>query len=52
MFLQIVTHRVDRMYFMTGNSINLKPKYHVDEEELHRLREISKSRQSSRRQNR
>eukprot|EP00105_Crassostrea_gigas_P013943 XP_011430439.1 PREDICTED: uncharacterized protein LOC105330452 isoform X10 [Crassostrea gigas] len=49
---EIVTHRVDRMYFMTGNSINLKPKYHVDEEELHRLREISKSRQSSRRQNR
>lgn len=49
---EIVSHRVDRMYFMTGNSINLKPKYHVDEEELHRLREISKSRQSSRRQNR
>lgn len=49
---EIVNHRVDRMYFMTGNSINLKPKYHVDEEELHRLREISKSRQSSRRQNR
>ncbi|XP_062619311.1 uncharacterized protein LOC134280867 isoform X2 [Saccostrea cucullata] len=49
---EIVSHRVDRMYFMTGNSINIKPKYHVDEEELKQLRELSKSRQSSRRQHR
>ncbi|XP_061189769.1 uncharacterized protein LOC133197659 isoform X2 [Saccostrea echinata] len=49
---EIVSHRVDRMYFMTGNSINIKPKYHVDDEELKQLRELSKSRQSSRRQNR
>nr|XP_022341147.1 uncharacterized protein LOC111135404 isoform X2 [Crassostrea virginica] len=40
------------MYFMTGNSINLRPKYQVDDDELSRLRELSKSRQSSRRQNR
>ncbi|XP_022341144.2 uncharacterized protein LOC111135404 isoform X5 [Crassostrea virginica] len=49
---EIVSHRVDRMYFMTGNSINLRPKYQVDDDELSRLRELSKSRQSSRRQNR
>ncbi|XP_056003428.1 uncharacterized protein LOC125657780 isoform X6 [Ostrea edulis] len=49
---EIVTHRVDRMYFMTGNSINIKPKYQVDEDELNHLRELSKSRQSSRRQSR
>ncbi|CAC5421688.1 unnamed protein product [Mytilus coruscus] len=36
---EIVNHRVDRMYFMNGNSIKLKPKYDVDEEELSRLKE-------------
>ncbi|XP_063416764.1 aspartic and glutamic acid-rich protein-like isoform X1 [Mytilus trossulus] len=36
---EIVNHRVDRMYFMNGNSIKLKPKYDVDEEELNRMKE-------------
>ncbi|XP_052059749.1 calponin homology domain-containing protein DDB_G0272472-like isoform X2 [Mytilus californianus] len=36
---EIVNHRVDRMYFMNGNSIKLKPKYDVDEEELSKLKE-------------
>ncbi|XP_060063134.1 uncharacterized protein LOC132543636 [Ylistrum balloti] len=44
---EIVSHRVDRMYFMNGSNIRLQPKYHVDEEELMHLREVSKSRQST-----
>ncbi|XP_033754556.1 uncharacterized protein LOC117337607 isoform X2 [Pecten maximus] len=43
---EILSHRVDRMYFMNGNNIRLQPKYHVDEEELLQLRDASKSRQS------
>jgi len=36
------------MYYMNGNSIKLQPRYQVDEDELTQLRELSKSRQSSR----
>ncbi|XP_069112170.1 enolase-phosphatase E1-like isoform X5 [Argopecten irradians] len=43
---EILSHRVDRMYFMNGSNIRLQPKYHVDEEELLQLRDASKSRQS------
>lgn len=43
---EIVNHRVDRMYFMNGNSIKLKPKYDVDEEELSRLKEEAHKRGS------
>ena len=38
--LQIVDHRVDRMYFMSGNSIKLKPRYDVDDDELMRMKEM------------
>ena len=38
--LQIVDHRVDRMYFMSGNSIKLKPRYDVDDDELTRMKEM------------
>ncbi|OWF50130.1 uncharacterized protein LOC110450829 isoform X3 [Mizuhopecten yessoensis] len=44
---EILSHRVDRMYFMNGNNIRLKSKYLVDEEELLHLRDTSKSRQYS-----
>lgn len=37
---EIVNHRVDRMYFMSGNSIKLKPRYDVDDEELSRMKEM------------
>ncbi|XP_063416765.1 uncharacterized protein LOC134699004 isoform X2 [Mytilus trossulus] len=43
---EIVNHRVDRMYFMNGNSIKLKPKYDVDEEELNRMKEEAHKRDS------
>ncbi|XP_071176949.1 probable serine/threonine-protein kinase kinX isoform X2 [Mytilus edulis] len=44
---EIVNHRVDRMYFMNGNSIKLKPKYDVDEEELNRMKEEAHKRNNS-----
>ncbi|KAK3085301.1 hypothetical protein FSP39_001263 [Pinctada imbricata] len=49
---EILSHRVDRMYFMSGNSMNLKPRYQVDDDELKQLRDLAKSRQSSTRQHR
>lgn len=45
---QIVSHRVDRMYFMTGNKLKLKSKYHVEEDDIQHLRELQAARASSR----
>lgn len=45
---EIVSHRVDRMYFMTGNKLQLQSKYHVEEDELKNLRELSQARAVSR----
>ncbi|KAK3581180.1 hypothetical protein CHS0354_024713 [Potamilus streckersoni] len=44
---EIVAHRVDRMYFMTGNKIPIHNRYHVADEELKRLKELSQTRTSS-----
>lgn len=45
---EIVSHRVDRMYFMTGSKLKLQSKYHVEDDELRRLRELQVARASSR----
>lgn len=45
---EIVSHRVDRMYFMTGNKLKLQAKYHVEDDELRHLRELQAARTSSR----
>ena len=47
--LQIVSHRVDRMYFMTGNKLKLQSKYHVEDEDLQQLRDMQQARVGSRR---
>ncbi|KAL3858903.1 hypothetical protein ACJMK2_009152, partial [Sinanodonta woodiana] len=44
---EIVGHRVDRMYFMTGNKIPIHNRYHVADEEVNRLKELSQARTSS-----
>ncbi|XP_070575982.1 uro-adherence factor A-like isoform X6 [Ptychodera flava] len=43
---EIIPHRVDRTYYMSGASVPLKNKYLVDNEELERLKELSRSRSS------
>ncbi|XP_060568176.1 uncharacterized protein LOC132726818 isoform X1 [Ruditapes philippinarum] len=45
---EIVSHRVDRMYFMSGNKLKLQSKYHVEDGELQHLREMQVARASSR----
>ncbi|XP_045191746.1 uncharacterized protein LOC123548508 isoform X2 [Mercenaria mercenaria] len=45
---EIVSHRVDRMYFMSGNKLNLQSKYHVEDKELRHLRDLQAARASSR----
>ncbi|KAL4234616.1 hypothetical protein ACF0H5_006257 [Mactra antiquata] len=45
---EIVSHRVDRMYFMTGNKLKLQSKYHVEDDDLRHLRELQAARASSR----
>lgn len=45
---EIVSHRVDRMYFMTGNKLKLQAKYNIEEDELQNLRELSQARAVSR----
>lgn len=45
---EILSHRVDRMYFMTGNKLKLQQKYHIEDDELQHLKELSQARASSR----
>ena len=35
------------MYYMSGNAMDIKPRYEVDEEEFYRLKELSRARTSS-----
>lgn len=44
---QVQPHRLDRMYYMTGLKLVPQQKYHVDDEELRRLRDMSRARRSS-----
>ncbi|XP_019640400.1 PREDICTED: uncharacterized protein LOC109482140 [Branchiostoma belcheri] len=44
---EIVSHRVDRMYYMMGSNVPLLYRYQVDEDELNRLRELSHARSST-----
>ncbi|XP_052231137.1 uncharacterized protein LOC127844731 isoform X1 [Dreissena polymorpha] len=45
---EIVSHRVDRMYFMTGNKLRLQAKYQVDDGDIQQLRELQHARDSAR----
>ncbi|XP_052817545.1 uncharacterized protein LOC128243683 isoform X2 [Mya arenaria] len=45
---EIVSHRVDRMYFMTGSKLPIQSKYHVEDNELQQLRDLQQARTSSR----
>ncbi|XP_006825182.1 uncharacterized protein LOC100371803 [Saccoglossus kowalevskii] len=40
---EIIPHRVDRMYYMSGATVPIKNKYHVDNEELERLKDLARS---------
>ncbi|XP_035678480.1 uncharacterized protein LOC118417165 isoform X1 [Branchiostoma floridae] len=44
---EIVSHRVDRMYYMMGSNVPLLYRYQVDDDELNRLRELSQARSST-----
>lgn len=43
---QVQSHRIDRLYYMSGARFNLRPRYQVDMDDLERLREMTKSRTS------
>ncbi|XP_077982425.1 uncharacterized protein LOC144437373 isoform X2 [Glandiceps talaboti] len=41
---EITPHRIDRMYYMSGATVPLKSKYLIDNEELERLKDMSRAR--------
>ena len=45
--LQIKPHRIDRMYYMSGNQVKMSSKYDIDMAELERLKSLSQARQGS-----
>ncbi|XP_071502478.1 uncharacterized protein [Diadema antillarum] len=45
---EILSHRVDRMYYLCGSNLPARGKYQVDETELEKLREYSRMRNANR----
>ncbi|XP_072169443.1 uncharacterized protein [Diadema setosum] len=45
---EILSHRVDRMYYLCGSNLPARGKYQVDEAELEKLREYSRMRNANR----
>lgn len=43
---QVFPHRVDRMYYMSGTTFGMGPRFHVEEEELLRLKRLAAERRS------
>ncbi|XP_071088355.1 uncharacterized protein [Haliotis cracherodii] len=41
---EILRHRVDKMYMMSGSGIKLKPKYEISEDEFQQLKDLSEAR--------
>jgi len=44
---QVFPHRVDRMYYMSGTTLGMRPRFHVEEEELQRLKRLAAERRSA-----
>ncbi|XP_067652156.1 uncharacterized protein [Haliotis asinina] len=42
---EILRHRVDKMYMMSGSGIKLRPKYEINDDELQQLKDLSEARQ-------
>ncbi len=45
--LQVFPHRIDRMYYMSGTTLGMRPRFHVEEEELQRLKRLAAERRSA-----
>ena len=45
MFLQIVSHRLDPMYLMSGSKVALQNRYGIDEQDMRRLHEMTQIRE-------